>query len=90
MGINAVGSMNSPISMQQTAGTSGPSGVFASKLGSSVAAGGATGTSGKAVIQAALDSSSEEDKKVFMQSMLMSIGMQSISQIQGAAQPDKD
>lgn len=91
MGLSSIGSLNSPIAMQQTAGTTRASSVsFSSKLNGPSAAAGNTGTSGKAVIQAALDDASKAEQEEMMRSMLQSIGMSAISALQNGPQLEKD
>ena len=90
MGLPSIGSVNSQISMQQTAGTTRASSVsFSSKLNTPAAASN-TGTSGKAVIQSALNDASKEEQVEMMKSMLQSIGMSAISALQNGPQLEKD
>lgn len=84
-----LGTVSPQLSLQSTATTRASSVSFSDKL-TSTASAGASGTSGKAVIQAALDKASDADQQEMMKSMLQSIGMSAISAIQGSPTLDRD
>lgn len=84
-----LGTVSPQLSLQSTGTTRASSVAFSDKLTASTATG-APGTSGKAVIQAALDKASDPDQQEMMKSMLQSIGMSAISAIQGSPTVDRD
>lgn len=84
-----LGTVSPQISLQSNTTTRASSVAFSDKL-AAPATSSASGTSGKAVVQAALDNASDADQQEMMKSMLQSIGMSAISAIQGSPTVDRD